>query len=376
MNKICFVATIPLTIRSFFIPQIQYLADNDFDVTVICSDDNLIKNELGGNVRFYPCDLPRGVSFFGSLRAIIKLKNFFKKEQFDIIQYSTPNASFYAAVASKIAHCNIRNYHLMGYRYVCSKRPFRYILKMIEKITCKLSTSVECVSKSSLEIGIKENLFNRDKACVVWNGSSGGINLSKFDYDKREKWRSELRNEYNYKDDDFIFGFVGRITRDKGINELLEAFFLLNDDSKLFIIGNNENDGTINCDLWTKAISSSNVFIHDESTEIEKYYAMIDILVLPSYREGFGNVIIESGAMGTPAIVSDICGPNDCIIKNKTALVCKCKDSYDLLETFRYCRTIDITEMGYNARKFVCNNFDDKILVKKILERKRYLLMN
>ena len=87
MKKICYVVTIPLTIKSFFIPQLKYLAENGIAVSVICTDDGNIKNELGTNINYIPLNIPRGISFRQSFRVIIELKRIFLKEQFDLIQY-------------------------------------------------------------------------------------------------------------------------------------------------------------------------------------------------------------------------------------------------------------------------------------------------
>ena len=373
--KICYVCTMPLTIRAFFIPQLKYLAENGFDVTVVCSDDGLIGSELGENIHFYGVDIPRGLSLFGSVKAISRLTSFFKKEKFDLIQYSTPNASFYSAIASKKAGCMLRNYHLMGYRYLGARGIGRAILKTIEKITCSLSTTIECVSKSNLKLGIEEKIFDKEKATVVWNGSSGGVDIKRFDYGKRDLWRNEMRQEIGYSADNFVFGFVGRITRDKGINELLEAFFRLDDNSKLFIIGRKEDD-TVDRELWNKAINSKDVIIHAPSVQIEKYYAMIDVLVLPSYREGFGNVIIEAAAMGTPAIVSRIPGPVDAVCENKTAVFADVKSVESLIGAMKRIESDNYCLLGEQAKQYVQQNFDSEKLCEKILIRKENLFKN
>ena len=294
MEKICYVVTIPGTIESFFIPQLRYLGENGFNVTVVCSGSVDLQEKLGVSVRFYPVDIPRGISFGGSIKAIKELINIFKREKFDLIQYSTPNAALYASTAAKIVGCKIRNYHLMGFRYLGAHGIGKFILKTIEKVSCWNSTSIECVSRSNLELGIKEKVFPADKATVVWNGSTGGVDLDRFDYSKRDAWRNELREKLGYEATDFIYGFVGRITRDKGINELLEAFFELENGSKLFLIGNIEDEDTLDKNLWMKAKNHPDVQIHTAASDIERYFAMIDVLVLPSYREGFGNVVIEA----------------------------------------------------------------------------------
>ena len=374
MIKICYVVTIPLTVESFFIPQLQYLSENGFDVTVVCSNDASLQEKLGKSVRFYPIDIPRGISVGGSIYAIKVLARFFKKEKFDLIQYSTPNAAFYSSIAARIANCDVRNYHLMGLRYLGASGIGRIFLKTIEKIVCHNSTSIECVSKSNMEMGIKEGLFPKEKVTVVWNGSTGGVDLSRFDFSKRQQWRMEIRKELGYSTYDFVYGFVGRITKDKGIDELLSAFLELKDNSKLLLIGDIEKDNCLDSVLLAKAQRNSNIKFHSFVSDIERYYASIDVLVLPSYREGFGNVVIEAGAVGTPAIVTDIPGPTDTIDREKTALVVPVKNPNALAESLKQIREKDYIAMGENAARFAKENFDSKVLCQKILERKEMLL--
>lgn len=374
MIKICYVVTIPLTIRSFFIPQLRYLAANGFDVTVVCTDDGLISEELGDAIHFHGIQIPRGISIVGSLKAIFQLRSFFREQAFDLIQYSTPNAALYTSIAAMAVGCKVRNYHLMGNRFLGSKGAGRLFLKTMDQIACGLSTSIECVSRSNLELGVEQGVFPREKATVVWNGSTGGVDLKRFDIRRRESWRTEQRRKLGYREDDFIFGFVGRFTRDKGIHELLEAFFQLDDESRLFMIGHYEDDGTLDATLWQKALNSPRVQIHAPSMEVEKYYAMIDVLVLPSYREGFGNVVIEAAAMGTPAIVTDIPGPIDAIAADETAITVKPKDSGELAAAMRRIRQRDLRQMGAAAALFAADCFDSEALCRKILERKRSLL--
>ena len=376
MKKICYVVTIPGTIESFFIPQLRYLSENGYSVTVVCAYSDSLQIQLGGKVIFHSIDIPRGISFAGSVKAIQELAAFFKLKQFDLIQYSTPNAAFYASIAAKAVGCKVRNYHLMGLRYLGAHGIGRMILKTLEKIACYNSTSIECVSKSNMQMGIREGLFLPEKVTVVWNGSTGGVDVSRFDYAQRDLWRKEIRAELGYADNDFVYGFVGRITGDKGINELLEAYFSLHTDAKLFLIGRIEDVHTLSAELLAKARKHPNIQFHDPVNDIERYFAAIDVLMLPSYREGFGNVVIEAGAMGTPAIVSDIPGPTDAIDLNKTAIVVPVKDSVALAKAMKQISTMDYIIMGQNAAKFARSKFDADVLCKKILERKIFLLKN
>lgn len=374
MKKVCYIATIPSTIRAFFIPQLQFLSENGFDVTVICSPDETLQDELGDGVRYIALEIPRGIALGGSIKVVGALKQIFCQEKFELVQYSTPNAAMYASIAAKKTGIMKRNYHLMGFRFLGAKGFERFILRTLEKITCKISTSIECVSQSNLELGVQEKIFPKNKATVVWNGSSGGIDLKRFDIARRNEWRKEIREEFGYKNTDFVYGFAGRITGDKGINELLKAFLGLKDDSKLFLLGNIENENTLDSKLLNMAKSSCNIRFQSSVKDIERYYAAMDVLVLPSYREGFGNVVIEAGAVGTPAIVSDIPGPIDAIQQGITGYAVPVKNIQMLQDVMKRMRIIDSTKMGVNASIYVRDHFDSEILNHKILKRKLELL--
>ncbi len=375
-KKICYVTTISLTIRAFFIPQLKYLSENGYEVSVICSPDESLQEELGENISYIPVPIARGISPTTLLSSILKLKKVFKEEKFDIVQYSTPNASFCASVAAKMSGIRIRNYHLMGLRYLGMEGLSRKLFKFLEKLTCKLSTHVECITKSNLELSVEEKLFPAEKAVIVWNGSTGGVDLERFDVNRKEEWRKEVRQKLGYAEDDVIFGFVGRITKDKGVNELFSAFLPISERAKLLVIGQAEGVDTLDKVLYEKAKQNDSILFHDAVSDVEKYYSAIDVLVLPSYREGFGMVIIEAAAVGTPAIVSDIPGPIDAILENQTALTVKVKDAQDLRDKMEMLlNTPELCEqMGKSCVNFASKTFDSRILCEKILERKESLL--
>ena len=373
MLKICYIVTLPVTIRSFFISQLKYLAENGFDVSVVCSPDNAIENELGNNIKYIPMIIPRGISIWGTIKSINNLTRLFKSEKFDLIQYSTPNAALCASIAGKRANIVVRNYHLMGFRFLGSVGIARYLLKTLEKITCRNSTTIECVSNSNLEIGIQERIFTYKKATVIWHGSSGGVDLQRFDFSKRKVFREIVRRKYGLALEDFVFGFVGRITRDKGINEILEAFSGIA-DAKLMLVGDLEGKETLNQELYIASLNNPRICYTGAVADVECYYAAMDVILLPSYREGFGNVIIEAAAMGTPAIVSNIPGPIDAIIDGKTALTVSARDSLELMQRMNEIRHSDYAKMGEEASAYVADFFDSNKLNHYILERKQKLL--
>lgn len=376
MKKICYITTVALSIRSFFIPQLKHLAENGYDVTVICSPDDNLQNDLGEGIKYIPVSIARGVSPMTLGKSIMELRKVFKQEKFDIVQYSTPNAGFCGSIAAKLAGVKVRNYHLMGLRYLGMGGIARKLFKALEKMSCALSTHVECITPSNLELCIKEKLFKADKGTMVWNGSTGGVNMDRFDVGNRENWRNEVRSELGIDENEIVFGFVGRLTKDKGVNEILEAFRNLSDKAKLLIVGVKEGTDTLEPELWQYAEESDRITILDFKTDIERYYSAMDVLLLPSYREGFGMVIAESAAVGTPSIVSNIPGPVDVIDEGRTALTVEVRNARDLQDKMEYMLNNPdiIHNMSENCAEFIKEKFDSKALNEKILERKDKLL--
>lgn len=376
MKKICYITTIALTIRSFFIPQLKYLSEKGYEVSVICSPDDSLQSELGANIKYFPIKIERGVSLSTLIGSIKELKKVFKREHFDIVQYSTPNAAFCASVAASLSGVRIRNYHLMGLRYLGFKGAIKQVFKLLEKATCAMSTHIECITQSNLDMCVNDKLFKREKAVIVWNGSTGGVDLTRFDANKRGVWRTQIRNKLSIDESEFVFGFVGRITRDKGINEILSAYRSLENISRLIIVGDDEGVNTLDKDLWEYAVKSDNIIILESVNNIEKYYAAIDVLLLPSYREGFGMVIAEAAAMGTPAIVSDIPGPIDVIKEGVTAVKVGVKNSKALLDAMlTFTNDKDKSKKMSNACvEWVSERFNSNVLCEKIYERKEQVI--
>ena len=318
--------------------------------------------------------MPRGVSVFRSLSAIAKLKKIFRKQQFDLVQYSTPNAAFYASIAAKRARVRVRNYHLMGLRYLGANGWKRKLLFALEKRACKHSTHIECVSPSNLQLALSHKLFTADKGKVVWNGSSGGIDLQRFDVNNRAAYREEIRVRHNVEEKAFVFGFVGRITKDKGVDELLSAFSNL-EGATLMIVGPQEGIQTLNPTLYAQSLENENIRYIGAVQDVEKYYCAMDVLVFPSYREGFGNVVMEAAAMGTPAIISNIPGPIDAVQEGQTALLVPPRDAAALQAAMQKLVNAPLTqELSVGAADYVREQFNQDILNEHILQTKLALL--
>lgn len=372
--KICYVTTIPATIQSFILPLAEYLHENtDWDISFICSDDEKFEKSLPEYINFYPVHMERGISVAG-VKAMFQIKKILKKEKFDMVQYSTPNASLYTAMAAKLAKIPVRLYCQWGIAYVGFNGLKRKIFKIVEKFVCGLSTYVQPDSKSNLNFARSEGLYSEKKSSVIWNGSACGISLDKFNVKRKNEYRSYIREKYNIGRDTFVYIFIGRVTRDKGINELLSAFKRLNDDSVLFLIGNNEVDTSVNRELYDWSLENKNIIYTGNVDDVERYLSAADCYVLPSYREGFGMSVIEAEAMGVPVIVTDIPGPVDAVIDNKTGLLVKKADENSLLDAMKKIRKLNYQEMGKEGHKFASDNFEQKQLFDKIIESRNELL--
>lgn len=379
MKKICFISTIPSTLRTFVLKTTIYLHENtDWDISFICSEDEEFASELPEFIHYFPVPMERGISISG-IKSMMQMKKIFVKEKFDLIQYSTPNASLYAALAGKLAGIPVRLYCQWGMVYVGFEGIKRQVFKAIEKIVCKLSTWIEPDSVSNLNFAHEENLYPQTKGSVIWNGSACGINLEKFDISQKIKYRKDIREKYNFPEDSFVYGFVGRITKDKGINELLAAFkqiYESNSNVYLMMVGTTEKDDTVDESLFLWSKKCEHVIYTGFTDIVEQYLSAMDTYILPSYREGFGMGVVEAEAMGVPVIVTSIPGPVDAMKENETGIVVKKGSIKELLRAMKklYEDKHIRKEYSSNAYDFAINNFEQKKLFGKILlDRKRLL---
>lgn len=379
MKRICFVTTIYMTYKAFLKQLSQYLHDTgEYDISLICADEQEVHEDIPDFVHYFPVKMERGVSL-SMFESIKQIQVVLEKEKFDIVQYSTPNAAFYTSIAAKKAKAPVRLYCQWGIRYMGFEGWKRVLFKKLEKITCDNSTFIEVESDNIREFSLKEKLYTADRSCVIWNGSASGVDLSKFDISKKEQWNNEIRSKYDISENDIVFSFAARLTADKGINELLEAFNNLvekYDNIKLLVMGGMDDSGSINNELVKIAKNSGKVIFTGSVPDVERYYAASDVFVAPSYREGFGLVVIEAESMALPAIVSNVPGQIDAIVPNETGLDCVVKSASSLQEKME--KLILDTELrkrlGTNAQKFVEDNFEQKKLFEYLKKHRDELI--
>ena len=379
MKKICYVTTISMTLKAFVLDTAKYLHENgDYDISFICNYDKEFAESLPEYIHYYPVSMERGISISG-IKAMLEIKRILKNKKFDIVQYSTPNASCYAALAGTIAHIPVRLYCQWGIAYVGFSGVKRKLFKFVETVVCKLSTWVEPDSFGNLKFSHDEKLYPVKKGSVIWNGSASGVNIKKFNINNKTTWRTEIRKKYSIPENAKVFIFVGRVTKDKGINELFAAsrkLFEKNKDMYLLMVGPNENAGSVNVKLYEWSQSNKNVIYCGFTNEVEKYLAASDVYVLPSYREGFGSAVVEAESMGVPVIISDIPGPTDAMKRDCTGLVVA-KGSAKELAKAMYTLYKDNNlrrEYGENAYEFAVTSFEQEKLFEKIMKDRDKLL--
>ena len=295
------------------------------------------------------------------------------------MQYSTPNAAFYASTASFFARVPVRLYAQWGIRYAGFRGAKRWLFKQIERWVCSCSTIIEPDSKSNLIFSVEEGLYEVHKGRVVGHGSACGVNLSKFDFGKKPVWRRKVRKELALKEQDIVIGFVGSLRQDKGVNELFAAcrrLFSGNSDAKLLLIGDKTFYSDLDVQLKVWAESCEQVIFLPPTRDVPQYMACMDIFCLPSYREGFGLVVVEAESMSVPVVVSDVPGPIDAMENERTGIVVPVRSAEGLADGIR--RLMNNPELraefGENARNLVVEKFEQQKTLELFIQDKNLML--
>ena len=378
MKKICFVTTLGGTIRAFLIDLTHYLVDKEgYDVTFISDTYQPLYEYTNDRIHYIPVPMKRGIALDGP-KVIWQLYKIFKKEKFDIVQYSTKNASTYASIAAWLAGIKCRLYCQWGMMFIALHGFKRLLLKADEILVSKLSTVIESESFSIYEEAVKHHVYPATKSSVIWNGSACGVKLQNYDITEKEQWRKEIRKEYSIPENSTVFGYCGRITRDKGLNELFSAFRQITKetDSYLMIIGAYDNVESINQDLFLWAKNEPKVIFTGRRNDVPRYYSALDCFVSLSYREGFGLVVIEAAAMAVPGIVTNVPGQKDTILEGKTGVLVRSHNTEEVIQAMHYYidNPNERTQMGINARKHVEENYDQEELLKRLAAHRNQLI--
>lgn len=312
--KFLIVTTVPLSL-GFFKGQIQVLK-RFFDVQLISSsgsrlDDICLQEEVKG----YSVNMKREISLFRDLGSLINLVRLFLRLKPSVVHGSTPKAGFLSMFAAWLIGVPTRIYYVHGLRYQGLSGGKRKLLILMEKMSCYFATHVFAVSFGVKEVMEKEGITKKELS-VIGNGSVNGINVNF--YSKEHPAILDLREDYNLNSENFVFGFIGRLVKDKGIQELVTAFLKIHKNqpnARLLLVGEFESADSVDDKTKEEILMNPAILNVGFQNDVRSFLAMMDVFVFPSYREGFGVSIMEAAAMGVPAISSDIIGCNE-IVKN------------------------------------------------------------
>ena len=381
-KKICIVTTLWSSINNWIKPFLPEYNKYGIEVTIVCNMDSTYESQLQAEypfVKTFPIAFPRGMSIFGSITSTYKLYKFLASNNFDLIQYSTPNASMYGAVAAKLARVPIRLYCQWGMVFVTRKGFTRWIFKNIERFICRFSTEIQPDSFGNLAYCRSIGLYDARKSRVIWNGSAKGINLENYDIKQKEVFAREIRRQYHIPDNAPVIGFVGRLGKEKGCNELFKAYKELKSDYpslRLLFVGPLEKEETIQPDLLRLFKEDNDIIKTGRVSGVERYISAMDVLILPSYREGFGMSVVEASAMGVPVITTKYPGPSSAMEENITGFSINIGDPDGIV--FYVKRLLSdpglAKQMGINGRKFAETKFDFQQFKEKYISNRLELL--
>ena len=376
MKRICIVTTIESTIEAFVIPAARYMQENGWEVTLAANMSEKFFAKYGKEYHCINVPMSRGSSFKDLLKMPFYFKRLFNKEHFDVVQYATPNAALYASLGAKWAGIKKRLYCQWGIRYVGFSGFQRNLFKAIEKHTCNNSTHIRPASWKNLDFAVEEGLYKREKAAAIGDGGTIGIDMKQFDVSQKPTNKKLVLEQYPQLDGKTVFSFVGRLNRDKGVFELLEAFQRLSselDDVALLQIGDMEGKLPPHLEAVRQ---NKNVVLMGWTNEVPKYISASDVLVHPSYREGFSMVIQQAMAMEIPVVTTDIPGPSEVIEPNVSGLLAKARDVETLYNCMKWMleHPEEREQMGKAGRKRCEEKFNRERMLRLTLEDRENIL--
>lgn len=382
-QKIIRITTVPGSLLGLLKGQLNFMSTH-FNILGISSNGNGLLKEMGNleGIKTIPVEMTRKITPFKDIVAVIKLYKIFKKEKPDVVHTHTPKAGTVGMIAAKIARVPNRLHTIAGLPLVEANGHKRILLNLVEKITYSCATKIYPNSYGLKNIILKHNFTKEEKIKVLGNGSSNGIDTNYFNPALFSNSDEDiLKEKLKIKSSDFIFIFIGRLVTDKGINELIRAFKKLNDTNsniKLLLVGPYEHDMDPLLPETIHAINNNeNIISAGWQNDVRPFLSISNVLVFPSYREGFPNVVMQAASMNLPCIVTNINGCNEIIKDNINGTIIPVKKYKRLLEamsTYLKKDKKELNAMGNKSREFIINNFDQNYVWNSILNEYNSIL--
>ena len=322
-KKICYVTTIESPVIHFLLPQLEKVSKR-YDVAVALNTNQPdFLRQKGISIRVVPIRIERDISLWRDARALASLFFLFRKEHFDMVQSLMPKAGLLAMLAGCLAGVPVRSHIFTGQVWVTRRGFMRCLLKRMDWLLARCATHLLSDSPSQRRFLIEQGIVKEERIRTLHKGSMCGVDVDRFHPD--EQTRARLRMKHGIPDEDVVFLYVGRLNRDKGMLDLARAFQRLAKESFrawLIVVGPEEEKGIVRTMRDICGPCEDRVIFTGFCKTPEHYMAASDVLCLPSYRESFGDVIIEAAAVGLPAIATRIYGvENDTVVDSVHGLL-------------------------------------------------------
>ncbi|MBK6632561.1 MAG: glycosyltransferase [Betaproteobacteria bacterium] len=326
--KICFVVSSPLTAKAFLSGHIVALSERYAIDLVADAGDAADIGRIPAHARIVPVRVLRQISLLADLAALLRLHSMFRRQRYAAVSSVTPKAGLLAMLAAALAGVPLRTHIFTGQVWATRRGWQRWLLKAADRLIARLATHVLADSPSQRDFMVAEGIVRADKIRVLGDGSICGVDGERFRPDDARK--TEVRRSMAIPEGAVVFLFLSRLNRDKGVLDLADAFAGLDaPDAWLLVVGPDE--ASVRADIETRlGTATTRTRFIGYTERPEDFMMAADVFCLPSYREGFGMVIIEAAATGIPAIGSRIYGVTDAIEENVTGLLHRAGDAAEL----------------------------------------------
>lgn len=364
------IATIPFFVLHHLEGQVRALVSAGHEVHVVTSPiEGYERIQNLGVASVVPVDIPRQISLVADLRALFALIAVLRRLRPDVVDSATPKAGLIAALAARLCGVPVRIHAFTGQAWVGRHGIVRWLARAADRLILRLNTQCYADSRSQADYLEAEGIAPRGALRVLGSGSITGIDLRRFDRVRLADDARRAREELGIARESKVLVFVGRLARDKGIAELVEAFAALGEGA-LVLVGPYETERDP-LPVRTMEEIRRNPGIHAIGYDPapERYLAMADVFCLPSYREGFGNVVIEAAALGVPCVGTRIVGLTDAVVDGETGVLVPPKDAGALRAALAALLADDARRqaLGAAARARAVAEFDAEVVNRRVL---------
>lgn len=380
MIRVLHVTNAPFTIKQFLAGQTSFMRDHGVEIHIATRPGGLAgEYDADGIHALHGVTIARDIRPFEDVAAILQLRRLISRLRPHIVHGHTPKGGLLAMLAASATPA-ASIYHCRGLAFTTSRGVHRRVMRTAEHTAFRLADHVFCISPSLRRLVLEEQLCRPEKIGIPGKqGSGNGIDMREFDPDRFVGARAEVRARFGIPVDAPVIGFVGRLIREKGIHELVEAFALLKRSLPglhLLVVGPFDERDPIAPAVKELMEHSPDIHLAGYQSKTTPFYAAMDVLAFPSYREGFGVVALEAGAMRVPVVATRVTGCVDAIVDGQTGTLVEPRAVEPLSAALAtYLRDPALRELhGRVAREYVANNFEQKRLWQDILDTYHSLL--